>query len=185
MRWDAMFADLEAQAEAMSRAERAAEVDERARIEVGALVMLDRLRAAVGTRLRLRCVGPLAINGVLTAVGRDWLLLDAGDGREAVVALESLLGVGELGRLSTVPGAAGIVESRLALPHALRGIARDRSPVRLSLADGSTLTATIDRVGADFVDAAIHPAGGTRRRGEVQEIRLVPLAALVAVRREV
>jgi hypothetical protein len=48
MRWDALFADLEAQAEALERAERAAEVDERARIEVGALGLLERLRPAIG-----------------------------------------------------------------------------------------------------------------------------------------
>jgi hypothetical protein len=67
----------------------------------------------------------------------------------------------------------------------LRGVARDRSPVRLHLRDGGTVEATIDRVGADFVEAATHAPGEPRRRPDVREVELVPLAAVVAVRRVV
>ena len=65
MRWDALFADLEAQLNALERAERAAEIDERTRGEVGALHLLDRTRAAVGMPLRLRLAGDLAAAGTL------------------------------------------------------------------------------------------------------------------------
>ena len=41
MRWDAMCADLEAQAEALAVAERAGEIDERVRAELGALTLRD------------------------------------------------------------------------------------------------------------------------------------------------
>lgn len=183
MRWDDLFADLEAQADALEAGERAAEVAERTRIELAGLSTVDRLKAAVGTRLRLRTDGGLALDGTLARVGPDWLLLAEADGRESVVALGRLLSVSGLGRLSAVPGSGGVVQARLTLRSALRGIARDRSPVRLHLADGELLDATIDRVGADFVDVARHAPGEPRRRGEVRDVVLVPFAALAAVRR--
>jgi hypothetical protein len=183
MRWDGLFADLEAQAALLEQEERAAEVDERTRGEIGALELPDRLRAALGTSLRLRLRGGFTINGRL--VRADWLLVDEGDGREALVAGAGLVGVRGLGRYSAVPHSAGVVESRLGLRAALRGIARDRSAARLLLADGDTMDATIDRVGADFVEVATHAPGELRRRQDVRDIELVPLAALVAVRRSV
>lgn len=184
MRWDALFADLEAQAVALERAERAACVEERARIEVGALNLLDRLRPAAGAILRLECTGPVTLSGTVRGVGQGGVLLDEGGGREAIVVLASVLGVTGLSRVSAVPGSASAVESRLGLRHVLRGVARDRSPVRLCRVDGSTVEATIDRVGLDFLEAACHPPGEIRRRREVREVTLIPYAALCAVRRD-
>jgi hypothetical protein len=183
MRWDALFADLDAQAEALERAERAAEIDERARIEVAALGLLERLRPAIGAEVGLHCAGALAVSGVLTRVGPDWLLLDEGPGREVLVALSAVRGVSGLSRLSAPPDSMSIVESRLGLSHVLRGVARDRSPVRICRVDGAVLDATIDRVGTDFLEAAVHPAGEARRRSEVRDVVLIPFRALAAVRR--
>lgn len=184
MRWEALFADLDAQAGALEQAERAAEVEERTRAELGAITLVDRLRGALGLPLALRAVGGLALSGRLRRVGPDWLLLDEGDGREAVAVLAGLLAVNGLGRTSAVPGTMGVLTAKLGLRHVLRGIGRDRSTVRLHLVDGAVLGATIDRVGADFVEVAVHPVGEARRRGAVREVALVPLSAVVAVRRE-
>ena len=184
-RWQALFADLEAQAAAAEHAERAAEVDERTRGELAGLGTIDRLRAADGAAVRLRVSGGRTLSGVVDRVGPDWLLLAEDAGREAVVPLAAVLGVRGLSRFSAVPGTAGAVSSRLGLRSALRGIARDRSPVRLELADGSGLDATLDRVGADFVEVAVHAPGEARRRHDVAEVELVPFAGLVAVRRRV
>jgi hypothetical protein len=183
VRWDDLFADLEAQADALEVVERAGEVSERARIEFGALGVIDRLRPAVGSSLRFGVAGGLAVAGTLQRVGSDWLLVDEGAGREALVAVGAVHAVYGLGRVSAVPGTDGAVSAKLGLRSALRGIARDRSAVRLHCADGEVLDATIDRVGADFVEAARHAAHETRRRGEVREVVLVPIAALAAVRR--
>jgi hypothetical protein len=71
----------------------------------------------------------------------------------------------------------------LSLRSALRGIARDRSPVRLQLLDGEVVDATVDRVGKDFLDVARHAPGELRRRAEVRDVVLVPLMSLAAVRR--
>lgn len=183
MRWDDLFADLEAQADALEVAERATEVGERARMEVSVTGTVHRLRAAVGAPVRLELLGDLGLAGELSRVGADWLLCDEGGGREALVPLSAVRLIAGLGRAAAVPGTEGAVAARLTLRSALRGIARDRSGVRLHLIDGAALDATIDRVGADFVDVARHAAGEPRRRSEVRAVALVPFAALAAVRR--
>jgi len=183
MRWDGLFADLEAQAEALDVAERAAEIDERARLEIGRIRLLDRLRPAVGLPVRLRCRGAVTVAGPLRRVGPDWLLVDEGGEREALVVLAAVLGVSGLARLSGVPDSEGVVESRLGLRHALRGIARDRSAVRITDQSGATVDGTIDRLGADYVEVAEHAAGELRRRAEVRDVLVLPLAAVAVVRR--
>jgi hypothetical protein len=175
VRWDALFDDLAAQAAALEQAERAAEVEERTRGEVGALTLADRARASAGSPVRLRLRGGVALAGRLARVGPDWLLIDEDADRETVVARAQVLSLRGLGRYSAVPGSAGVVESRLGLRNALRGIARDRSAIRVQL----------DRVGGDFIEVATHPAAEPRRRPDVRDIELLPLAAVVAVRRSV
>jgi hypothetical protein len=194
LRWDRLFADLEAQAQMIEQAERAAQVETRTREEVGRLSVYDRLRAAVGTPLQLTFLGGHAVRGTVLRVGVGWVLLDAGAGREVIAVSAQLRGIRGLARVSAVPGSASIVDSRLGLRHVLRGIARDRSPVRLHLAGGSggdpggdvpwtSVDATIDRVGADFIEVATHSAAEVRRRAEVREVELIPLTALVALSR--
>jgi hypothetical protein len=183
MRWDALFADLEAQSAALGHAERAAEVEERTRAELGTLHVVDRARAALGATVIARLAGGALLTGRVARVGPDWLLMAQDPPGEAVVALRNLLGLRGLPRYSAVPGAAGVVESRLGLRHALRGIARDRCGVRVLLVDGSAVDGTVDRVGADFVELASHPAAEPRRRAQVRDVELVPLAALAALRR--
>jgi hypothetical protein len=88
------------------------------------------------------------------------------------------------GRRSAAPGSMDRVESRLKLTHALRGIARDRSTVRIDLIDGSSLDGTVDRVGADYLELALHGAGEPRRRTEVRDLAVVALSAIAVVRRQ-
>jgi hypothetical protein len=184
VRWDGLFADLEAQAGALDTGQRAAEIEERARTELGRIRLQDRLRPATGTAVRVRCRGALAVAGTVSRVGAEWLLLDEGGNREALVVTAMLISVSGLGRLSAAPDTEGVVESRLGLRHALRGIVRDRSAAAMHLVDGTTADGTIDRIGADFVEIAAHPTGEPRRRGEVRDVLVVPLGSVVAVRRQ-
>jgi hypothetical protein len=185
VRWDALFDDLEAQAAALSHAEVAGEVEERTRGEVGKLEFWDRARGSLGAVVRIRLRGGVVLGGRLARAGPDWLLLEENGGRESVILTSGVLGLRGLGRHSAVPGSAGIVESRLRARQVLRALARDRSAVGVLLADGSAVDATIDRVGADFIEVAEHSSAEPRRRQEVRSVELLPLSAITAVRRSV
>lgn len=183
MRWDALFADLEAQADALSAAARAAEADERGRIELASLPWRRRLLAAVGAEVQVRLAGPVAVRGRVDRVGPDWALVTEDAAGEVLFALAAVQVVGGLSRY-VAPEETSLVAGRLTLRSALRAVGRDRSVVRIHLAgDGGVLDGTIDRVGADFLDLAEHPAGEPRRRGDVRSSVLVPLPAVAAVRR--
>lgn len=185
MRWERLFADLEGQWAAAGDADFAAEVADRARSEAARTLLVDRLRAARGLRLRLDVLGAPAVEGVLEAVGVDWLLLEeaAAPGAEALVLSAAVTGIRGLGRPGVLPAGASSVAVTLGLPYVLRQIARDREAVSCTLIDGSTLVGTLDRVGADHVELAEHPGATARRAREVAAVRLVPITALTCVRR--
>jgi hypothetical protein len=180
-RWSALFADLEGQAAAQRALERSAEVDQRARAEVGALTVAARLRGSLGQLVVVQLGGGLTLSGRIGQTGPDWTLLTEDAAQEAVLLHRHLVSVRGLGRHADL--AAGVVESRLGARVVLRGIARDRSAVRIHLTTGAVVDGTIDRVGGDFMELAAHPLGEQRRRGEVREGDLIPLRAVVAVLR--
>ncbi|MCW2603733.1 MAG: uncharacterized protein JWN61_1868 [Pseudonocardiales bacterium] len=200
-RWERLAFDLEAQAASWEIAERAGEIAERQRIEDGRMRLADRLRwiegrgdgsgngdAARGavalSAVVLTCAGGVRIRGAIVRVVSDALIVAEDGGREALVSLAMVLSATGLSRLAVDPDTAGVVESRIGLRHLIRSVVRDRSAVRVHLADGSVLDGTLDRVGADFVELAVHAAGEARRRDAVRHTALVALGALVAIRRD-
>jgi hypothetical protein len=188
MRWEALFADLEAQWDAAEAAELAAEVADRTRREAGYLRLIDRMRPAVGHPLRLFVLGsagaePGVLTGRLLSLGVDWFLVEETAGTETVVPARSLLGVQGLAGSSAQPGHEGPLAARLDLRYLLRGVARDRSSCVLVLIDGSVVSGTLDRVGADFVELAEHAVGEYRRVRDARELRTVPIGAIALVRR--
>jgi len=182
MRWEELFADLEAQWDAAAARDLAGEVTDRTRRETGLLRLQDRLRAGIGDQLGLLCEGAGSLRGRLLDVGVDWLLLQDAGRRELLVPAAALLGVSGVGTRSEVPGSDGDVSRRLDLRYALRALARSRAAVEVSLRDGTTLSGTLDRVGADHVDLAEHPPGEARRAVAVRQVRVIPTAALSAIR---
>lgn len=180
-RWDLLFADQDAQLERAERLELEAEVADRSRREVGRLQLVDRLRPLVGAVLRVDCPGGLEIEGVLREVGPDWALLEEPGRRAVVVGLAHVLGVVGAGRASEVQAGPARVADRWDLRHVLRGLVRDRAPVRVVLRDGRVVSGTLDRVGQDHVDLAEHDLDRPRRAAAVRQVRLVPLAAVAVV----
>ncbi|HET6986359.1 MAG TPA: hypothetical protein VFI00_07070 [Kribbella sp.] len=181
MRWDALFADLESQFEALQEGDLYGEVADRVRAEVGKITVLDRLRGAVDTVVRVELIDAEPVHGMVTRVGKDCLLIETERYEEWLIPVAALVAVHRLGPWAEP--AVGAVEGKLGLAHLLRGIARDRSPVTLFCSGGGPVTGTIDRVGADFLELAEHPLDAPRRRTEVYNQRLVPTQALRALRR--
>ncbi|CAN5273587.1 hypothetical protein BH24ACT10_BH24ACT10_13340 [soil metagenome] len=181
MRWRRLFDDLEAQFDAARAADMAGEVAERTRREIALLQLVDRLRAAEGAAVVLSLPAAGVLRGRLLEAGSDWLLVEEGGGREVLVPLAAVLGVTGLGPRSAAPD-DGPVAKRLDLRWALRGLARSRAGVAVGLVDGTLVTGTLDRVGADHLDLAEHGLGEARRAGAVRQVRVVPLTAVALVR---
>jgi len=178
VRWELLFADLEAFADATERQAFDADVADRARAERATLGLADRLRGHVGGELTFRLLAGERVRGRLVDVGADWVLLQ--DGGSVVLPLAAVGGVEGLSRLAE-PG-AGVLARTARLGLVLRRLSRDRAPVRLVLLDSATLTGTIDRVGADHLDLAQHAPDEARRAGAVRGVVVVRLGALALVR---
>ena len=197
MRWDRLFSDLEARFDEIADAEAVAEMPDRQRVAAGAVGLSQRLAGSLGQPIRVRVAGGTAVGGVLSRVGPDWLLLAEGHGREVLVATRAIALVEGLTAATALP--LSPVALRLDLRHAVRGLARDRSPVAVLVAGGAVsgptgaaepgstlsgteITGTIDRVGADFAEVAVHAAWEPRRAASVRAVVLVPLAAVLLIR---
>jgi hypothetical protein len=180
MRWDELFADLEAQLAAEAAAEQDAEVADRTRREAARLTLVDRALGAVGCRVAVRVPGAGDVLGVLREVGAEWLLVDEDGGRTTLVPLAACLAVTGLTARTDLTTSAGRVFARLGLGSALRAVARDRSAVSVWLVDGSAVSGTVDRVGADFVEVSERPADDYPARATA--VRTVPFAAIGLVR---
>lgn len=179
MRWDALFADLQAQLDAADAAALDAEIAERVRIETGALSLADRLRGHRATTpdapLAVTLPAGTVVRGTVLDVGSDLVLLAEEARGHVLIPLQWVVMMTGLGRPARTEPSA--VLRRLGLRHALRGLGRQREPVRLLTTNGQ-LTGMIDRVGADHIDVS------DRRGGELSPPSgwfAVPLASIVAV----
>jgi len=178
MRWEQLFEDLEAFAEATERQTFDADVADRGRAERAALALTDRLRAHVEGELTFRLLGGDRVRARLLDLGADWALLD--DGGHVVLPLAAVSAVEGLSRLAAPTTQA--LPRTVRITVVLRRLGRDRAPVRIAMLDGAVLTGTIDRVGADHLDLALHAPDEARRAGSVRGVAVVRLAALAHVR---
>ena len=188
MRWEQLFNDLDAQFDDLADEQMMAELADRERVALGAVTMGQRLAGAIDRPIRVRTAVGLAVTGTLRKVGPDWLLLQESIGREALVATAALTLVEGLSGSSAAP--LGGVDLRLDLRFVLRGLSRDRAPVAVVVRGGggdpvglyTESTGTIDRIGADFLELAVHAPWEPRRAASVRSVVLVPLVAVVLVR---
>lgn len=182
MRWQRLFDDLAAQLDEQTAAQRVGEVAERTRVEVGQIELADRLRQATGARISLVVGAEIALRCQLQRVGIDWLSVVDDLGVERLVMLRAVVAVGQLGTAVAAPRtrAAAQIAERLDARHALRAIARDRSGVRILNGPGVHSCGTIDRVGADFIDLAIHPLGESRPLRPTT-VQAMPISAITQV----
>jgi hypothetical protein len=199
MRWDNLFDDLEGQLEHELTSE---EIDLRAeeeRLRLGRMSLRDRLVAihasesresSYSIRIQLNDGSHLAVR--LATVGRDWFSADVvADGprpSQCVVPLAAiatlLLSRAQIAQSLTSsvrPGSERGLSARLSLSFVLRDLCRRRASLELRLLD-STVFGTIDRVGRDHLDLAVHEPGSARRESAVSQYRVIPFGQLLFVR---
>lgn len=181
MRWQELFADLEAQARSFEQADLELEISDRTRGEVAEIELANRLRAAIGTAVRLQVQAVGLVEGRVERVGRGWLLVATP--HDVVIALSAVGAALDLTAAAVSPEGLSSVTSNLGLSAVLRAIAVDRSAVTVRLRDGSSYSGTLDRVGADFVDLSVHDLGEPRRQAAVRGRCTVAFTALAAVAR--
>lgn len=179
MRWDALFADMEAQLASAREAVRESEVSERLRTDFASMELSGRLQSQTGRHLKVDLGLPGSFEGVLSHVGRGWLVLEGG-GRSSVVALDHTVFIAGMDRFSTT----GTSVPRLGLASALRGLSRDRAAVRVYPAgqpQAAALDGSVDRVGKDFFELSLIHRGEPRRQANVRGVCVMPLRSVAVV----
>ncbi|MBG6106795.1 hypothetical protein [Frigoribacterium sp. CG_9.8] len=196
MRWDNLFDDLEGQLEQELGAE---EIDLRAeeeRLRLGRLTLRDRLRTlsagADTAPVRVSLIDGSTFDLLPRTFGRDWISGEIVDhssrNSQFILPLDA---IAEL-RLSRAQVGASLADvatvknepelsRRLGLAFVLRDLCRRRQSVELVLNDG-TITGTIDRVGRDHLDLAVHETGTARRESLITHYRVLPFSQVLLVR---
>lgn len=195
MRWDNLFDDLEGQLEHELSAEETDLRAEEERLRIGRLSLHDRLAALAdvpgGSQLlRVVLAGGSTVTVRPVTFGKDWLagdlVGDVGRPQQCVLPLAGIVAVllapAHVERsLAERPEQPARVVDRIGLAFVLRDLCRRRKALDLDTSAG-TLHGTIDRVGRDHIDLAVHPPGTVRRGSEVSQVRLVPLGQIQLVR---
>jgi hypothetical protein len=195
MRWDLLFDDLESQLDREQRDEARALAIEDERLRLGRLTLRDRLTAisrATGDGdaiVRVELDGGVVMALRPLAFGRDWMSAESRSAgrrsRQCVVPLSAIAAVLP-GRsqldpsLEPVPESSARLAERIGLSFVLRDLCRRRTPVRVTTVDG-VVHGTLDRVGRDHVDLALHEPGSPRREREIEGYRIVPLARVLLI----
>lgn len=195
MRFDLLFDDLEAQLDSQLASDSAHQRAEEERLRAARTSLRERLAAVLGTDdagVRLLFVDGSAAEAELGTLGRDWLAATLPGGGECVVPLGSIASVSLSAAQAHASrermperkaGAPGALTDRIGIGVVLRDLARRRVALDVvSRAERAPVHGTIDRVGADHLDLAVHERGAVRRESSVLERRIVALAAITMLR---
>lgn len=198
MRWDNLFDDLEGQLEHELNADSGDLRAEEERLRLGRLSLRNRLVSltadhdpGAGRVLRLALVTGETVTLRPTTFGRDWFaaeLLGTARATQCVIPLDAIAAVilapGDVDpSLAPESESAARIMERIGLPFVLRDLCRRRKSVEISTPAG-VLSGTIDRVGRDHLDLAVHAPGTVRRSRDVTQYRIIPLRQIQLVRLE-
>lgn len=194
MRWDHLFDDLAGQLEHELHAEEADLLHEEERLRLGRLTVRDRFVALLRSgdpllsTIRLRSRGGAVHRLRLVTVGRDWAAGDldsAGVGVQGIVPLggvESLMLSPAQARASLIAGPErSELSARLGIAFLLRDLCRRRVTATIETTAG-LWSGTVDRVGRDHLDLAVHDIDRARRDSEIDHVRVIPFDQVVLVR---
>lgn len=183
MRWDALFTDMESQFAESGTLAVEAEISERSRMETASVILVDRLRGSVDSHVAVHLLCGRIFEGTLSHAGADALVLNEAR-HQVLIPYGAVARYSGLGRLSLAEPSP--VRRRVGLSKALRGMARDRAGLSVTLRSGpsghNVLTGVIDRVGSDFFDLALVGQGEVRRTGHVLDVATIPFGSLGAIR---
>jgi len=203
------FADVEEQLTQELEAEIRDQLADDERQRLARLSLRDRIRLMSGSRrvadsppvqLRLKSGQRLSVSPVTH--GRDWFAADilepadvVGHALVSIAAIAALIPtpdqlqrslgdpVTSLSRddeESLRPPKARLTD-QIGLPFVLRDLSRRRKPVELHTSQG-ICAGTIDRVGSDHLDLAVHAPDQMRRASGVSEVRIVAISDIALVR---
>lgn len=179
MRWERLFDDLEAQLAAGEAAAAQGDLTDLVRAERAQLTIVDRLRAHVGEPLTWSVGAEDApMQGELLDLGADWLLIRGLSG-EVLIPIAAVQYISGLSRAAE-PSRSEVAR-RLGLGVVLRGLSRDRAVVTIRMPGDRRLSGTIDRVGADHLDLALHGTDLPRRSAAVLGVRCLLFRSIVSV----
>jgi hypothetical protein len=201
MRWDNLFSDLESQLEYGLNAEDNDLHNEEERLRLGRLSLRDRLQQLVtvsdrGADYSIAFVlaGGLRLSANVTTIGKDWFAAEIDSGtqgvprarrRQCVVPLAAVHGLTLTRRQirhslepRPVDEGPGAITDRLGLAFLLRDLCRRRATVEVTL-ETESVFGTIDRVGRDHFDLAVHEATAARRDAAVVGYRLIGFDSVV------
>ncbi|WP_270263079.1 hypothetical protein [Kocuria marina] len=182
MRWDDLFEDMEAQLEQARLRLVEQEAVETARAELSRLTLLERLAAHRGGPVRLRPARGDTLEGELADVGSGWVVVRERHLQHLVPLHSVVWWEGLPRRFEVLPERSTI--RRLGMGHVLRALSTARVHVRVVLQDDSghgEIEGTVDTVGQDFFDVAVHPQDQFRRRRSVTAVRTVGFHAVALV----
>lgn len=199
MRWNNLFDDLESQLEHELTAEEVDLQAEEERLRLGRLSLRDRIvsihdahKTGTESALRVTLSNGERIVVRSAAFGRDWfsadLVEDSARRSQCIVPLDAVAGL----VLTTEQVEASLdarsgddtskaLSARLSLPFVLRDLCRRRRALEVRTTT-ERIFGTIDRVGRDHFDLALHEPGQPRRQSAVTQLRIVAMSHLVLVR---
>lgn len=181
MRWERLFANIEAQEAAEALRAQEDSIAEMTRLLASEETLQERLLRRLGQDIGVKISGREALLRLsLAAVGKEWL-----SGREAgrevvlplrhVIAIEPDLAQAERRAVDTRVLAVGF-------RSVLRELARQRMRVEVEMSAGrASFGGTIDQVGMDHCELVQHAADEFRRRKTISTVVWLPIEQMTAV----
>jgi hypothetical protein len=194
MRWERLFQDLEDQLDRETDAELEDIARDEERLRIARLTLIERVRDFLGLPVEVPAlfvsVNQLTLACAVVRCGRDWILVQVhepgslmGTALLPITAVRSVrISASNSSQLSRPPHDSSArtrhgLSSDIAFSFVLRDLCRRRRHV--TLRSGMTETSgTIERVGKDHLDIAVHSARLPRSAESVSHVEIVPLARI-------
>lgn len=180
MRWNDLFADLETQLEFGQWQTVEQDAAELTRGMWAELTLMDRLRASLGQWVRVILQDGRTQPLYVQTVGPTWI-----GGRDesgaVLIGRDSFLAVEANLRRAVVPSRP--LQAGPSMAAIYRALARRREATQVVGRSGGVIAeGTIDRVGQDHFDVALHARDEFRRSSVVHGVRVIPFDAILMVR---